>query len=128
MIKHYVEFLYPGILVSETSSREVKKREQPRQIPRNCFGYRFFDRREAVVDGEKLVGKPHKFSGNFYFGEAMTLADVKKLQPRDNYKILIGNMESNGYKRVVKTEFGQFMPIEKGDKVLSPRRAQKKVS
>ncbi len=46
----------------------------------------------------------------------MSLAEVKEELPAE--KILISNMEGNGYKYVVKTIRGNFQPFEKKDKIL----------
>ena len=49
----------------------------------------------------------------------MTLEQVKATYGSDhNYRILISNMENNGYGAVVKTKFGQFMPLNDNDTVL----------
>jgi len=117
MVKQYVEFLYPGALVSETEVKEVKDRDPSRlEVPEGCFGYRFFDRQEAVVDGETLVGQPRNYSGMTYFGQAMTLAEVKREMP--DALTLISNMEGNGWERVVKTRRGNFQPLELEDRVI----------
>jgi hypothetical protein len=45
MLKHYVEFLYPGVQLIETSTMEVKNRGPSIiKAPKDCCGYRFFDR------------------------------------------------------------------------------------
>jgi len=116
--KHFVEFLSPGSFFSESSSKEVKSRNDSQiKIGDHCFGYRFYDRNEFSHPdtGETLKGKPMNYSHWTYFGEVMTLAQVKKNVP-DN-RILVTNMINNGYKKVVKTKFGQYIPLEPKDKV-----------
>ena len=118
MLRHYVEYLYPGICVSETSTREVAERNAALiAIPDRSFGFRFFSREEVELDGEVLVGKPKDYSNWIYEGEELTLAQVKKRYPDKD--TLISNMECNGYDRVVMTRFGQAMLLEEGDKVRS---------
>lgn len=118
MLKHYVEFMYPGILFSETSETPVKRRDSALvKKPNMSYGFRFFDREETKKNGEILIGRNKNYSSVYFFGgEVYTLARVKAELP--NKDILISNMESNGYKRVVKTRFGQFLPLEKRDRVL----------
>lgn len=120
MLKHFVEYLYPGIIVSETSVEEVAERDVKKvEVSDSCFGFRFFDRTVSVVDGETLTGDRKNVSGWFYQGERMTLNEVKERFGNDrNYSILISNMENNGYDAVVKTRFGQFMPLNKEDTVI----------
>jgi len=120
MLKHYVEFLYPGLLVSETSVEEIAERDTKKvEMSDSCFGFRFFDRTVSVIDGETLTGDRKNVSGWYYQGEKMTLEQVKASFGNDrNYRILISNMENNGYDAVVKTKFGQFIPLNDGDTIL----------
>lgn len=115
MLRHYVEFVYPGIIVSESSSREIESREAPVEMPAGAFGYRFFDRVEQDAGEETLYGKPKNRSAWHYQGEIWTVDRVKAELP--NERILISNMRGNGYDRVVKTRSGQFIPLEPEDQV-----------
>lgn len=120
MLKHYVEYLYPGIIVSETSVEEISERDVSKvELSDNCFGFRFFDRTVTVIDGETLTGDRKNISGWHYKGEKMTLEQVKANYGSDrNYETLIWNMENNDYPAVVKTKFGQFMPMNNDDTVI----------
>lgn len=120
MLKHYVEYLYPGIIVSETSVSEIPERDVSKvEVSGNCFGFRFFDRTVTVVDGETLTGDRKNVSGWHYKGEKMTLEQVKATFGNDGkHDNLIFNMENNGYAAVVKTKFGQFMPLNDNDTVI----------
>lgn len=120
MLKQYIEFFYPGSFVSESSAKEVADRTPPAELPKGAYGYRFFARNEVTQDGETLRGRPKDYSGITYYGEAMTLEEVKALTPSGDYRILVSNMESNGWGRVVKTIRGQFMPLNAGDSVVTP--------
>lgn len=89
MLKHYVEYLYPGILFSETSVKEVAERDvKAVDISDGCFGFRFFDRTVTVIDGETLTGDRKNVSGWYYQGEKMTLEQVKATHGSDhNYRM-----------------------------------------
>jgi hypothetical protein len=118
MIKHYIEFLYPGIFVAESSAEEVNSRDIDKiKIPENCHGFRFYDRQETIAeDGETLSGEPRNYSGTYYRGRAMTLKDVKSELP--DHRNLIENMEGNSWKKIVKTIFGNFYPLKDLDQIL----------
>lgn len=118
-LKHYVEFSYPGAFFSESSARVVSERDPSKvRAPKECFGYRFFDRQEAKAeDGEVLVGQARNQSGMHYFGKVMTLEDVQREMPQDS--TLVQNMKGNGWKKVVKTRFGHFQPFESRDTIVS---------
>lgn len=117
MIKHYVEFLHPGIIISDSSEKEVSHRDYSKiKIPENAFGFRFFDIETVVVKGEKLIGKKKNLSKWYYQGEIYTKKDVEN-KVKDN-DIILRNMEYNSIEKVIKTKFGQYIPMEKGDCVI----------
>lgn len=120
MLKQYIEFYYPGSFVSETSAQEVSDRTPPSELPKGAYGYRFFARSDVTQDGETLRGQPKDHSPMTYYGESMTLEEVKALAPSGDYRILVSNMECNGWDRVVLTVRGQFMPLNAGDSVVAP--------
>ena len=121
-LKHYVEFFYPGAFMSESSTQEVTSRDALQvDAPKDCFGYRFFDRQEIVAeDGEVLMGSPKNHSGIHYFGEVKTLEDIKNERP-DPTGCLERNMESNGWNKVVKTRRGNYQPFREQDILVSKK-------
>ncbi len=120
MLKQYIEYFYPGSFVSESSAQEVADRTTPGELPKGAYGYRFFARSEVTQDGETLRGQQKDHSPMTYFGEVMTLDEVKALTPFSDYRILVSNMECNRWDRVVRTIRGQFMPLNAGDSVVTP--------
>lgn len=117
MTQTYIEYLFPGIIVSDSSEEKVSDRTLPKKIPKGCFGFRFFERMEEKIDGEKLIGKPKKYSNWYYAkGDVLTLEEVKV--KHSEKKILIGNMENNDIAKVLMTKFGQAIPLEEKDVVL----------
>ena len=120
MQKTYVEILYPGAFVSGTEVRPVDSRDPAKfQAPEGCFGYRFFDREEVVSGDEVLAGKPKNYSETHYFGKAMTVDEVKSEVP--NSRILVSNMQENGWDRVVKTRCGNFQPLTSLDTIVAEK-------
>jgi len=115
--KTYIELLSPGTLFAETFTKEVATRRDPTELPPGVFAWRFFDRTQVQLNGETLTGKPHNFSGYTYIGEKFTLEQVKRRFP--DAQILIFNMEANGWTTVVRTQLGNFCPLEDGDRVFS---------
>jgi hypothetical protein len=117
MVQQYIEFGYPGLLFSEHSEQPVDRREIPERLPENCFGFRFKEREEQTsAQGEKRLGKFRAFSPWHYKGEVYTLEEMKD-RHRHRERV-IGNMELNGYRRVILTKFGQWIPLRDGDVVL----------
>jgi hypothetical protein len=75
-------------------------------MPENAVAFRFFNTDE------------HKeYSGWYYVGGTeMTLAEVKTAKPTE--EMLIENMETNGWDRVVFTDEGKVFPLHEKDSVL----------
>lgn len=126
MLKQYVQFLFPGLIVSNISTRPVPDRQAISDLPVGAYGYRFFDREEIMQGDEWLLGKEKNYSPYIYFGEALTVEDVERLNGGDarlsgEYRILLSNMRGNGYSRVVRTIRGSFHPLNKGDVVINER-------
>lgn len=115
MLKLYVEFLFPGNTVSDISEKEVLTRKESIKLPKGAYGYRFFEREETGNDDDIKYGIKKNHSGVVYYGTEITLAQLKKEMPGEH--ALISMMEKNGYKRVVKTQFGQFIPLANSDSV-----------
>lgn len=115
--KHYVEFCYPGLLFSDSSTQEIKSRDAKFKVPKNSHAYRFFDRVETEVGGEKLVGQPKNHSKFYYVGGVIkSQEDIRREKPGS---ILLSNMEINRYKNVIMTRFGQALPFENGDCIVA---------
>lgn len=117
-VVHYVRFWYPGVFVSEDSTKRIASRN-PALVkpPKDCYAFQFFDRTETSEDGETLRGKERNKSGMFFVGgRVMTLTEVRKELKGES--TLIANMENNGYKRVIRTVANQFIPFGPKDKLL----------
>ena len=116
MIQTYAMVLYPGIIVSDTSEKQVSSRDPNKfKMPKHAFGFRFFDK--EILEGVtgKTYGTPHNFSGWHYKGTVRTIEQVKEQEPDS---ILYRNMKGNGYNRIVDTEAGQCIPMEDDDMIV----------
>lgn len=119
MINHYIEFMFPAIFINETDIKKVETRDPPKDIPKGCCAYRFYDRSEEIVDGEKLIGTAKNKSGWTFIGTRYTLAEAEQVFP--DRRILLVNMRCNKYPAVVRCySGGQFLPLEPEDTVIDP--------
>lgn len=124
MLKHYVEFMYPGLIFTETSAREIPDREHIGPIDERAFAYRFFDRTEEERDGETLRGKRQIDSVNHFLGGDVFTAEEAERQFPDK-AILLANIRANGIKRVIRTRFGQVTEFGDNDVVVRASEAAK---
>ena len=117
MERIYLQKMYPGIIVSETSDVDITDTGMPEFVENGCYAYRLYKRTVSMVDGEELLGKKRDYSGTVFLGgRVYSLDEVKREKP--NERILISNMEINDWEYVVETRQGQFVNYypEKGDK------------
>lgn len=118
--KKYVEYLYPGLIVSETSSKEIEHADPTKvEVPDYSVGFRFYEQ-EFVIDGsEQFVGKIKNRSNWYFIGKKLTIDEVKKqFEGVSQYDILIRNLEINNVYSVCMTDYGNFMPMEEQDITL----------
>jgi len=119
-MKMYVEFIYPGIIVSETSLVEISVDQylHPELVtlPENAFGFRFGIRNEIKSGSEILKGEFHAKSGWYFKGIKMNKEQVAIKDGINS--ILYRNMINNNYDFVVRTKFGQAIPLQKEDVIL----------
>jgi hypothetical protein len=117
---YYAEFLYPGIIVSETPLKEITREEylnpEKVSVPKGSFGFRVMHRNEVIQEGDVLLGQYKNTSGWFYIGRKLSKVDVCKEFGVES--TLFRNMENNGYDYVVNTAFGQSFPLHDKDTVV----------
>lgn len=114
----YVTFFYRGSFVDDTETRPADSRD-PHQVdvPEAAFGFRFFDRVEGEAEGVTVRSDALDLSPMYYVGaRAYTLAEVRATVP--DSRILVRNMEGNGWDRVIRTRAGNFKPFEASDVLL----------
>lgn len=117
MLKHYVEFSYPGVFLDEYSHEEISERKPELvNVPKGAFAYRFYDQEQVTIEGELLKGEPKNYSAYTYFGKSYTLEEIKQEFPETT--TLIRNLENNGWNRAVKTIRGNWKPLMEGDVVI----------
>jgi hypothetical protein len=115
----FVQFFYQGLMFAETSTQDVENLD-PYSVVWPDHAYAFtMHRREDVIDGKSVyTGVSYQIGGTYYHHDSKveTLDEVRK---RPDCKILIQNMESNGWDLVVWNRFGGFpQPFGDRDVVL----------
>lgn len=120
--KNFIEFVIPGIIVTETSTKECDENTpnhpEKVEIPEHSFGFRFYKQTFITRGSEVLKGEPRDHSNWFYEGCEMSIKEVLKLG--DEYSTLKDNMQGSDYKAIVWNMFGQAIPLGKGDVVIKP--------
>jgi len=124
---HFVRFFSPGTIVAETTELPIdswdveKAKEMARGIVERHgatpYGFMFLtrSREEKDLDSHVSERSPIYYLG----GKVETLAEVKARATKDD-RILVTNMECNGYDRVItNTNSWRFTgPLQPGDVVL----------
>lgn len=122
MKKHFVTFLSPGTFVSESTERPIDSwdveaaKEMAKTIKERHnttpYGFRFTtrERGENDLDSKVSATSPIYFLG----GKVETLAEVKARATAAD-RILISNMECNGYARIITNANSWKMTVPLGD-------------
>lgn len=128
MEKHFVKFFSAGTFVAEQTVKEIdswdvdKAIEMSKEITERYgakpYGFRFFTkgRTESDLDS-KVVAQ----SGTYFInGVVETLEDIKAKRNPNN-RILISNMECNGWDKVVTTynPYKWTQPFETNDTIVT---------
>lgn len=127
MKKHFVTFYSPGTFVAEDTTKPIDKWDVQAAVAMartiserhhaKPYGFRFSTRERGNAD---LDSKVTKKSGLYWLGgKVETLVEVKA-RATEKDRILVSNMECNGYERIVTNDnsWRWTMPLEKGDVVL----------
>ena len=117
IVKHYVEKLYKGDEESESVIEEIDARDPLLVINDGKMqGFRFFDRIFNLNDDMIEKGPNNNYSGWIYFGEVLTLKDIKERYSNDyDYDLLIKNMQYYHIYRVCHTVQDAFLPMNDND-------------
>lgn len=112
--KTYVKFLYLGSSLIKDSTHEVNTRDVSKlEVPKDAFGFRFFDILSVVVDADgrevKLTSEQINISPmHYYGGKIYTIAELKREFPNNDIK-------GNGYKKVIHCRTGNWQLFEETD-------------
>ena len=117
MKKTFIEYLHLGVIICDTSITEVASRDIPKNIPKSCIAFRFFDKTIMEIEGEILKGKPNNLSGWHYLdGKEYSLSEMETERP--DLITVIYKMKTNKSNRAIVTNWGQVFLLEDNDIVL----------
>lgn len=127
MKKHFVTFYSPGTFVAEHSTKPIESwdvgvavemaKEVKERHGATPYGFQFSTRERSDTEFDS---KETAKSGTYYLGgKIFTLAQLKKAN-NPSQKILISNMECNGWDKVVinNNSWQWTQPFMEGDEVL----------
>ncbi len=127
MKAHFIHFLSPGTFVHEESSKPIdewnpeKGKAMARDIKErhNATPFAFyFTTRER--QGNELDSRVVETSGRYYLGGVVETLEQVKARATDKHRVLISNMEGNGYDRIItnKNSWQVTQPLGPTDVVL----------
>ena len=127
MQRHFVTFFSPGTFVAERSTKPIEQwniivakkmahtiRERYGATP---YGFQFTTRSRT---GEDLDSKVTASSAFYYLGGTIETLDQVKARATEEDRILISNMEGNGWARVITNDnsWPWTQPLRDTDAVL----------
>ncbi len=129
MEQHFVTFYSPGTLLSEQTRKPIEKWDTDVAIEMSKtinerhwwatpYGFRFTTRGRGPDD---LDSKEIDRSGMYFLGGRVETLEQVRQRADPAEQILLSNMESNGWARIVVDagrSWGMKQPLQKGDMVL----------
>lgn len=121
----YVSYLYPGIIASGESTKEVPDRNperEAREADDNAFAFSYFDIVSALVQIDETriqtTSDRRNISCTYYIDGEVLDVDQVAAMPGDN-RILLDNMRINEWDHVVRCRAGNLQPFEGTATVVS---------
>jgi hypothetical protein len=122
MIKHFVQYFYPGTFFDKSSVDQIEHRDPHKliaygELPPAAVAFQFFDREYvgATTDHgdriETLTRDAHNESLRYYPEATVLDADGVAALGGDK-TIALWNMESNTWSRVIRTRRGTLKPFD----------------
>jgi hypothetical protein len=127
MLKHYVTFFSPGTFVAEQSVKEIEawdvndavtmSKKINERYGAKPYAFQFSTRERGDKDFDS---KESKRSGLYYLGGKIETLDQIKKRNNPAERILVSNMECNGWSRVVTNtnSYKWTQPLYENDTVL----------
>lgn len=128
MQKHFVKFLSAGTFVAEETTKEIdswdieKAKQMSKEITERYgarpYGFCFITKGRSDTD---LDSKVIDQSGVYYINGVVETLEELKAKNDPNNRILISNMESNGWDKVVTTcnPYKWTQPFTENDAVVT---------
>lgn len=122
---NFVEFYSPGTFVAESTIKPIESWDVEKAVEMSGsiierygarpYAFRFIKRAREDSDlDSKIVDK----SCLYYLGGVVeTIEQISKRGDKKD-KILLSNMQCNGWRKVIRTSSGWTLPLEYGDTVL----------
>ncbi len=123
-VKHYAKIYYPGAFVSESSVKEIDKRDiSVVKLRKSMLGVELYDvvTMKADYKGKKITFKSENIDNEYFpIGKVVTLEEVGKEYGTNSTAYL--NLSHNGYEYALKTAGGRmvFLDKEDVDNVIDP--------
>ena len=120
----HAEYFYPGALVAETETKLLSERSVEaavQALPEGAYGFRLVDRvtqTATLEDGNTIDHVEWQNKSAMYYPGGLALTTTQIAELPGDHSILLSNMRSNEWPRVVKTRKGWFQPLLAGDSVI----------
>jgi hypothetical protein len=119
----YIAFFYEGETWREPMVQPVEDRNDPTTIPPGALAYRFFElKNNAKIPPEEITTEVIQGMGinesgrTFVDGKVLSEEMVKTSVP--NSRMLLSNMQVNGWNYLVEARQGSYIPLVEGDRVV----------
>lgn len=106
--KHWIEYVSPGSFFPEKWIKKCKKGTTARDIkwPKNAYAFSLWKRTD-IIEGKKTFRGKYERIGPLYYHPDSVIESLSEAKNNPNStRILISNMESNGWDYIVWNRWG----------------------
>jgi tyrosine-protein phosphatase YwqE len=119
----YIVYYSFGEFKTKIDLVPISAQELPEYIDKGIFAFQFLETNSPLIAlsyQNTLPKNLGKLSERHYIGEVYN--EKKIIEELDDPEYLLINMSMNNWKKVVKLENGNYIPLLRGEKVYTPKQ------
>lgn len=118
LYKLHIKLYTPLGVNLDVSIRPIDHKDPHKvEVPYGAYAFQFFERAEAIIDGQITLGNIRGNSVMYYFGKEIKLDELLVENPDSDW---LNDFKKEGVERVV-LSMGKYYPLSADDVVLRKR-------
>lgn len=108
--RFWIEYYYPGSIVSNTSQTDIDELKKPEMVywPENAYAFSLNEQKIVINDGDEFKENPKQIGPQYYHRDSK-ITDYEQTKKHPNSTdILLCNMKSNGWNKLIWNRFGKW--------------------
>lgn len=121
--RSFFRFYSPGLFAADSWDQEISAALRPDQVvwPERAYCFVHYVRTDVEADGTTYKGEMERV-GPVYYHPDSAVRTLEDIQMTEGNSILVQNMKTNGWNKVVFTRWGNWpQPFEEGKDCILPK-------